>query len=489
MDLKREAVVRKRRWMSWRPADLLPLATLVLGCAALPMLRGPTSILAAYAVLFVLYAWAVSASRPVPRLVIWLTGVACQLVLIGHAPVLSDDLFRYVWEGRVWLYGGNPFVEPPASETLRALRDSAIFPNINHAEVPTIYPPAAQGLFVLNAILGGGTTMLRWIFVVVEFCLLGWASRLLNLSNRQLSRLVFSPLLIVETAWSGHIDAIAVALLVAAYAVWERRGSSAGLFFGLSIATKFLGVIGLVLVVLSPLRSRESRFDRLKLAVVSAAVVAVSYLPCLPNNPAEVVKGFQTYAASWRNNDGAFRLWDATAEWAFSKLGEADPGSGKVLVHLDGLDEWAVKVGATKTWNGQTLPNTTFAADQVSQFVAKVVGAATVVCALLFALWVLRDPWLGFGCVMLTLLFCAPTVHPWYVVWLLPFAARSRGGWADASLLFSGLVLLGYLSWWSTARGGPWFVPAWAALIEFGAIAIVALRSRPTYSLKLTNRI
>jgi hypothetical protein len=150
-------------------------------------------------------------------------------------------------------------------------------------------------------------------------------------------------------------------------------------------------------------------------------------------------------------------------------------GDEKVLVRLDGLDSMATDFGWTKTWAGQELPNTTFAQDQISQFLGKIFGAAVVITVFLFAVWVVRDPWEGFGITMFALLLAAPTVHPWYVLWLVPFAIRRRADWSIGALAFSGLVLIGYLAWYSDRQGGEWLVPWWAALAEFGVVSALAL--------------
>ena len=473
--------------MSWKPTNSLPWVLVVLGCAALPFAPTDGAILGVYAALFLPYAWACSRASHVPMAWIWDAAILARLALIGHDPLLSDDLYRYVWEGRVWLAGFNPFVDPPESSALVALRDTVIWPHINHPEVPTIYPPFAQALFAFNAVLGGGMIALRALLVAAELGCFLVAARALKLSNVAQALVVLNPLMIVETAWSGHIDGVAVGLLVLGCALWERRRVGAGLLLGLSIATKFLGVIGLALVIFAPLRPRERLRTRVGTLALALTVVALSYVPCLPQRPSDLGRGFATYASSWRSNDGVFRVWSDTTHSLLERWGQAD--GDKVLVRFSGLDDLALKVGWVKTWQGQTLPNTTFASDQIAQTLGKVLGGLCVLSVFLFAVWVIRDPWQGFGIVMLTLLLIAPTVHPWYVVWLVPFAARRLVGWAWGALLLSGLVILGYLAWLSDRIGGPWLVPWWASALEFGLTAVAALGTPPSSSPANNDRI
>jgi hypothetical protein len=72
-----------------------------------------------------------------------------RAVLIPTDPVvLSKDMYRYIWDGRVQQNGINPFLYPPSSEELKPLRDDKIYPNINRKDYPTIYPAGAQLLLV-----------------------------------------------------------------------------------------------------------------------------------------------------------------------------------------------------------------------------------------------------------------------------------------------------------------------------------------------------
>ncbi|MEM1347288.1 MAG: hypothetical protein AAGI01_01945, partial [Myxococcota bacterium] len=107
---------------------------------------------------------------------------------------------------------------------------------------------------------------------------------------------------------------------------------------------------------------------------------------------------------------------------------------------------------------------------------AKLTAALVMGLTLLWALVVTRAPLPGALLLLGVLYVVAPTVHPWYVAWLVPLAALAR---SRAGLVFSFTVLLGYWAWWSHRAGGPWLVPAWVAAVEFGAVLAVALWESP----------
>ena len=95
-----------------------------------------------------LYLLAVWKSREAPLWLVAVFGLLFRATLLPASPTLSDDIYRYVWDGRVQAAGINPYRYAPASEALAHLRDGTIYPGVNHREIPTIYPPAAQALFL-----------------------------------------------------------------------------------------------------------------------------------------------------------------------------------------------------------------------------------------------------------------------------------------------------------------------------------------------------
>src|SRR5215469_5685831 len=102
--------------------------------------------------------WRGSLSR---RALIGVFAVAAlmRLVVLLAPPYLSDDINRYVWDGRVQGAGISPYRYIPADPHLAALRDETVFPKINRADyAPTIYPPVAEYIFFLGTRLSQSPT-------------------------------------------------------------------------------------------------------------------------------------------------------------------------------------------------------------------------------------------------------------------------------------------------------------------------------------------
>ena len=367
---------------------------------------------------------------PPPLLPVWGVGIVARLVLLPLAPELSDDVHRYLWDGHVLLEGVNPYAHPPEDEALAAIR-TAWHGEINHPHIPTIYPPLAQVLFGLVSLAGGTILAAKLVWLCFD---LGAAVLLQRIAARTgrspagvLVWYLWSPLLIVETAWSAHYDAVGlffVAALIRAAAVRPdggRAGSSARPLPEQSPGGRFLRVwkrpavlgsaLGLATLVkfapaaaLPPLARRYG----LRAVVVFAAVCAVFYLPFADVGVSALTEGLRTYARHWSANIGAFSL--------VLHLAAGDPVRARAAVAV-----LVLAVAGYTAWRRFPVEKA--------------------------LLWIM-----GAG------LLLSPTVHPWYVLWVLPMAAL-RGH--APFLLMGGLAFLGYWGLAPYEATGVWPQPGW----------------------------
>lgn len=144
--------------------------------------------------------------------------IALRVIAIAIGPILSTDIFRYVWDGQVQAAGINPYRYVPADAALAALRDSAIYPNINRADYAvTIYPPVAQMFFLATTRFGANVTTMKLAMVLCEGAIAGSIVLLLRRLGRPVTRLVayaWHPLPVWEIAGNGHVDALMSALMM-----------------------------------------------------------------------------------------------------------------------------------------------------------------------------------------------------------------------------------------------------------------------------------
>ena len=197
-------------------------------------------------------AWLVQGRRW-PWWMLWIVvglGVAARVVVLVSPPVLSTDLYRYVWDGRVQAAGINPYRYIPADPALAPLRDAgsgaaAIYPNINRVDsAPTIYPPAAQGLFALIGLAAPSIWTVKAVMLGFDLVVMAAALALLRIAGRPDAQVLvwaWNPLVIWEFAGAGHIDAAALAAsALAMLAAVRLRAGWTGLWLGLAVLLKLL---------------------------------------------------------------------------------------------------------------------------------------------------------------------------------------------------------------------------------------------------------
>jgi alpha-1,6-mannosyltransferase len=353
-----------------------------------------------------------------------------RAVLLVAPPVLSDDVHRYLWDGRVQRAGFDPYAHAPAAPELAGLRDEG-WAMINHRDVPTVYPPLAElGFRAVTALWPSpiGFRALAVLFDVGTSLLLAVLLRRRGVDARAVIVFAWSPLAAVEAAVGGHVDAPAIALFVAALLLLERgRWFASGILAGLSLSTK-LGAAALL-----PLLARGRR----------AAILAglcVGLAPFLWHAGGPLMPGLGEYARRWRHNASLFVPLEAAAgALAGDQPRVLSPRAARVLSGRD---------------RDRVYP------DEVAAAWAR--GVAAALWLGLAAVVVVRrlDVFRG-GLVLLAGAFLlSPVVHPWYVTWLLPLLCIAP---FSPLLLFVALVPLGYTA------------PTGLRVLEYGIPALAAL--------------
>ena len=276
-----------------RPLGALAVAAAV--CCAIVLHLAPARPFAA-AVVPVTWCWGLAVVlgvREVPSLR-WVLGLAalCRLVVVGTPPLLSDDLYRYLWEGLAWHHGHAPLYEAPATidglvPQLRA--------RVTHAELPSVYPPLAMLWFRLSVLLSTHPIAIQAATAIVDLITVAALWRV----HRQGAWLyALLPLPVLEAANGAHIDVVAVALATAGIALWSSRPAGATALWWAAALTKLFPVV-LLPVVLRRLPPR--RWVPLLVALMGLTI-AVSW----PHLRAEVPPGLLAYGSRWSFNGFAW---------------------------------------------------------------------------------------------------------------------------------------------------------------------------------------
>jgi alpha-1,6-mannosyltransferase len=223
--------------------------------------------------------------------------VLFRLVLLPATPSLSDDVYRYQWDGRVQRAHLNPYVTIPSSPKLAWLLnpDNPEPPGI---DTPTIYPPLSE--FVYRAIKT--VPGYKRASTILDLACVGLLLLLLAAMKLPLQRVLayaWSPAVLLSFAMSGHFDPLAILMLLAA------------LFFLVRNRPK-LSIAALALAFLSklfPVLLLPAFLKRVRLAYVGifAVLVFTFYIPFFGAG-LHLFDGARNYGRDWSNNASFFQL-------------------------------------------------------------------------------------------------------------------------------------------------------------------------------------
>ncbi len=406
-----------------------------------------------YLLAFLLYTGAIWAicSLPAQRqtlLLIFGFALAFRGSLLLSSPIQEDDFYRYLWDGQVVASGLNPYSYAPQEvweyeeqksgkqESLAQLSQIAkadpvfatILSRVNHSWIPTIYPPLAEGVLGIAAMLGpGNLTALRLVFIAFD---LGTAfllvSLLLHLRQKPTLVLIYawSPLVVKEVVNSAHYDALPSFFTCLAFLFVLKKKEVLG-YASLALAVLAKGY-PLVFVPVFALRSYWRQGTRATVygLLCVAMIIGVGYAPFFRAGVG-LWQGTLTYAQEWKMNSLLFPLVLAMVE-----------------------DRW--------------LAN------------AVVIGALGLCLLLLLRRFDVRadDNFLWVGFLVVGVLFLlSPVGNPWYFIWVVPFLCLfPLRSW----ILLSGLLSLYYLAFYFLYRGTPqvfqWFI--WLEYLPFFAVLL-----------------
>ena len=359
--------------------------------------------------------------------------VAMRLLVVGEEPMLSTDIYRYVWDGRVQAAGINPYAFVPADNALKSLRDVAIYPNINRADYAvTAYPPVAQMFFLAVTRISETLTVMRLAMVTCEIAVVAVLIDLLRRINLPATVVVawaWHPLVIWEIANNGHVDALMVALLM--IGVWllvRSRRVAGGAALALAALVKPYAVVAL------PAFWRPWDW-RMPIAAIATAILC--YLPYA--GAGSGIFGFVT-TSGYLSEEG---FTDGGGYWLVALVRAA-------MGDVPGLTITYMLVGlAVMAWlalRAVSRPNETS-----------------------------QDTLLHIAALLMAALFILSPNYPWYVLGVVPFIVL--GGGAPAWAMTLGAILL----------YKPAMLPdndlAWKTLATLPFVVAVAVRLLPCASI------
>ncbi|PYT78420.1 MAG: hypothetical protein DMG40_20195 [Acidobacteria bacterium] len=287
------------------------------------------------------------------------SAVLFRVVLLSAPSTLSDDVYRYQWDGRAQRAHLNPYVVYPNQEGLEWLLNPE-HPEPPGEDTPTIYPPLSELAYRLVETVPG----YKRTSTIFDMASAGVLMLLLAAVKQPLHRVLtyaWNPAVLISFAMSGHFDSLAIVTLLAAlfFLVTNRQALSMGTL-GLSFLSKFFPML-LLLAFLK----------RVRLASIGifALLVFAFYIPFLDAG-LHLLDGARNYARDWINNASLFHLLHFVAR---SRAG-AEMAAGLIVLVAIG---YLAKKQASPLWSGLVLTG--------------------------------------------GVLLLSPTAYPWYFTWSIPF--------------------------------------------------------------------
>jgi len=391
-----------------------------------------------------------------PRLILGFA-LLFRLTFLGAAPVLSDDIYRYLWDGRIVLSGGNPYLETPAAAGPASPGDP-LYARLAHKEVGTIYPPVAQLLFAAGAAMTRGPAGIKIILLLCDLAATALLLSLLKRLGLPASRALvyaWNPLTVIEVAWSGHLEPAGLLLtLLATFAIiqgWKGRSA---------VALTLAGLVKILPLALFLPFARSLRAPRV--LVWAPLLAAAAFWPFRAAGR-HLASGAGVYARHWSANEAIFGLVRA-AIIALDPTPALKRGLDLLRSGMPGQDLLA------------RLYPYLYPDDLARAFCAAVAAAGAIVIVRRVG-----DPLRGAYLLTGLLLLLSPTLHPWYLLWVLPWVSLYP---SRAWVLLTGLSILFYVNLGAPSEASepyPWirfveYLPFFALLAWDGGGSLLVRR-------------
>lgn len=387
-------------------------------------------ILTVYTVLFGIYFWVINKKWDSGHLQLLIFGaIGLRLILLFSFPNLSDDIYRFVWDGKLLNAGIHPFSQLPKYYIDNAIEVDGLslelYSKLNSPEYFTIYPPFAQLIFWLGAAPTSSvhisSIIIRLFIVAAEVGTIFFGYKVLEqwkLPKGNILLYALNPLIILELTGNLHFEAFMIFFMILSiYYINRHKTIQSGVYLALGVAVKLLPLM------LLPSLIRKLELKKLSLFYATAGLAILLAFTPLYNQ--EFVNGMTEsiglYFQKFEFNASIYYLVRAYGFW----------DRGYNIIQTAGPDL------ALYSLVGILI---------ISLFFNKKINVAT------------HWQW-----IITFYLLMATTVHPWYISSLIMFAVFCNYRYA---ILWSFLIFFTYSSYTSTG----FEEQLWLTVVEYVSV-------------------
>ncbi|WP_431133821.1 mannosyltransferase [Psychroserpens mesophilus] len=400
-----------------------------------------------------------------------------RAVFILAIPNLSQDFYRFIWDGRMLLEGFNPYVYTPESfiETqnfpvnqAKELYEGMGRLNGSHF---TNYPPINQLCFVIAGLFSGHSILgsaivLRLLIIIADFGTLHFGKRLLerlNIPVKNIFWYILNPFVIIELTGNLHFESVMIFFLIwSLYLLHVGKWKWAAVVFALSISVKLIPLLFLPLlfwyfkkssVISNDVEKSESSLYHnggdnpklvsgqlewralgiLKLLSFYIIVGVTTLILFIPFYSSEFITNYTKTVGLWFQN---FEF-NASVYYVFREIGYLFRGYNEIAII------------------GKVLPVLVFLFIIGLSLYKKQITTRILITNMLFA--------------FSFYLFLSTTVHPWYIATLLILSVFTK---YKFPLVWSFVIILSYLAYINLNKADK-SENLWIIALEYGIVYVV----------------
>ncbi|MDB4292660.1 mannosyltransferase [Maribacter sp.] len=346
-----------------------------------------------------------------------ITGIFFRLIFLYSEPNLSQDFFRFIWDGELVGHLMNPYIAVPdalieqsdliisnAKELHQGMGDLS-------ARHYSNYPPLNQFMFAIASLLGlksilGSVIVMRVLIIGADIGIVYFGRKLLKNINRS-PHLIFwyflNPLVLIELTGNLHFEGVMLFFFVwALYLLSVHKWQWAAVVYACSISIKLVPLLFL------PLFLKHFKFK--KALIFYGIVGATSLLLLAPFYSSEFISNYSKTIGLWFSNfEFNAGLWN---------------GIRHIGIQFD-AKPWEL----IKTY-GKITPIITIIAVLLLTFLRKNQKLPVLISSML--------------CVLTLYYFMSATVHPWYIIFLLVLALFTEYRFP---IVWSAVIILSYYAY------------------------------------------
>nr|WP_124587677.1 mannosyltransferase [Tenacibaculum discolor] len=366
--------------------------------------------------------------------------VLFRLVFFSAIPNLSQDFYRFIWDGRMILEGLNPYLSLPqtfieqnnypinqANELYKGM--GAL--NGSHY---TNYPPINQLCFLIAALLAknsiiGSVVVMRVLIILADIGILYFGKKLLErlqLPVKNIFLYILNPFVIIELTGNLHFEPVMLFFLVwSIYKLQQQKWFSAAILLACSISVKLIPLLFLPLFFQWFVKNNFSFLRGFKkLVSFYVTVIFTVILLFLPFYSSELVSNYMNSVGLW------FRNFEFNASFYYL--------AREIGYLFRGYNEIAII--------GKIIPIVTIFFLLILTFFKKNRSIKQLIVSMLFTLSFYY--------------FLTTTMHPWYIATLLILSVFTQYRY---TVLWSLVIILSYQAY----ANSPWKENLWLITLEY----------------------